>query len=98
MSAFTTQQARRRLGAAAVAAAAAALLAGAAPAAAQARTPARTAGGARAVAGRAWGTAEEVPGTAALNAGGNAGVNSVSCPSAGNCSAGGLYDDSTQAH
>ncbi len=36
-----------------------------------------------------WGTAEEVPGTAALNTGGNAHLNSVSCTSAGNCSAGG---------
>jgi Peptidase A4 family len=41
-----------------------------------------------------WGTAEEVPGTAALNTGGGAAVNSVSCASAGNCSAGGNYDDS----
>ena len=38
-----------------------------------------------------WGTAKEVPGTAALNTGGNAGVSSVSCASAGNCSAGGVY-------
>jgi hypothetical protein len=38
-----------------------------------------------------WGTAEEVPGTAALNTGGRAGVNAVSCASAGNCSAGGFY-------
>ena len=36
-----------------------------------------------------WGTAKEVPGTAALNKGGNAQVNSVSCATAGNCSAGG---------
>jgi hypothetical protein len=40
-----------------------------------------------------WGTAIEVPGTAALNTDGNAVVNSVSCPSAGNCSAGGQYYD-----
>src|ERR1700722_7951421 len=39
--------------------------------------------------GGTWGAAEEVPGTAALNTGGNAQVNSVSCSSAGNCSAGG---------
>src|SRR6266849_4166507 len=39
----------------------------------------------------AWHTAVEVPGTAALNQRGNAGVTSVSCGSAGNCSAGGLY-------
>jgi hypothetical protein len=41
--------------------------------------------------GGTWGTAEEVPGTAALNAGGMAVTNAVSCPSAGNCSAGGHY-------
>ncbi|HXY43325.1 MAG TPA: IPT/TIG domain-containing protein, partial [Acidimicrobiales bacterium] len=40
-----------------------------------------------------WGKAEEVPGTAALNAGGQATVDSVSCTSAGNCSAGGAYYD-----
>jgi hypothetical protein len=39
----------------------------------------------------AWGKAEEVPGTAALNEGGDAGIDSVSCASAGNCSAGGSY-------
>jgi hypothetical protein len=38
-----------------------------------------------------WGTAIEVPGTAALNTGGHAVVNSVSCARAGNCSAGGVY-------
>jgi hypothetical protein len=40
-----------------------------------------------------WGKAIEVPGTAALNAGSDAAVNSVSCPSAGNCGAGGTYAD-----
>jgi hypothetical protein len=40
-----------------------------------------------------WGTAEEVPGTAALNAGGSAGINQLSCPSRGNCTAGGTYTD-----
>ena len=40
-----------------------------------------------------WGTAQEVPGTAALNKGGNGGVNSVSCASAGNCGAAGSYTD-----
>jgi hypothetical protein len=40
-----------------------------------------------------WKTAIEVPGTAALNAGGEAAVYSVSCPSAGNCAAGGFYKD-----
>src|SRR5215469_860504 len=38
-----------------------------------------------------WSRAEEVPGTGALNKGGMATVNSISCPSAGNCSAGGAY-------
>lgn len=43
--------------------------------------------------GGTWGNAVELPGTAALNAGvgAYAGVNSLSCASAGNCSAGGLY-------
>jgi hypothetical protein len=40
-----------------------------------------------------WHTAREVPGTATLNKHGNAEVNSVSCASAGNCSAGGFYKD-----
>ncbi len=40
-----------------------------------------------------WRTARQVPGTAALNAHGSAEVNSVSCASAGNCSAGGSYKD-----
>ena len=40
-----------------------------------------------------WRTAKKVPGTAALNAGGGAGVASVSCAPAGNCSAGGTYAD-----
>jgi hypothetical protein len=44
-----------------------------------------------------WGTAEEVPGSATLNAGGTAGVASVSCASAGNCVAGGSYVDSSSA-
>jgi hypothetical protein len=39
-----------------------------------------------------WGTAEEIPGTAELNQGGFAMAWSVSCASAGNCSAGGYYD------
>lgn len=42
-----------------------------------------------------WGNAIEVPGTTALNTGGNARVVSVSCASAGNCSAGGYYQDSS---
>jgi hypothetical protein len=42
-----------------------------------------------------WGTAIEVPGTATLNKGGYAQVNSVSCGAAGNCSTGGVYTDSS---
>ena len=42
-----------------------------------------------------WGTAEEVPGTAVLNEGGKAQVNSVSCGAPGNCSAGGRYMDNS---
>jgi hypothetical protein len=45
--------------------------------------------------GGRWGTAKEVPGTAALNTGGKAAVNSVSCAPAGHCSAGGYYTDSS---
>ena len=40
-----------------------------------------------------WGNAIEVPGLAALNKGKDAQVLSVSCPSAGNCAAGGSYVD-----
>ena len=42
-----------------------------------------------------WHTAIEVPGTAALNQGGSAGIASVSCAAAGECSAGGFYKDSS---
>jgi hypothetical protein len=45
-----------------------------------------------------WRRAEEVPGTAALNTGGNAKINSVSCPAPGDCSAGGYYTDATSGH
>jgi hypothetical protein len=38
-----------------------------------------------------WGTATGIPGLAALNKGGDAYADSVSCPSAGNCAAGGSY-------
>jgi hypothetical protein len=40
--------------------------------------------------GGRWGPAEVVPGTAALNVYGVAELTSVSCPSAGNCGAGGF--------
>ena len=40
-----------------------------------------------------WGNAVEVPGTATLNSGGDAQVNSVSCAAAGACAAGGYYTD-----
>jgi hypothetical protein len=45
--------------------------------------------------GGTWHTAQKVPGTAALNKGVNAFVSSVSCASAGNCSAGEGYTDSS---
>jgi hypothetical protein len=44
-----------------------------------------------------WHKAIEVPGTATLNQGRYAQVLSVSCGSAGNCSAGGVYSDSLDA-
>jgi D-alanine-D-alanine ligase-like ATP-grasp enzyme len=85
---------------AAVAAGAAAMLLGPAAGmlgASGAEAGTRPPAGAGAVAGGAWGKAEEVPGTAALNVG-FAVVNSVSCAAAGTCSAGGSYlDESAQA-
>ena len=42
-----------------------------------------------------WGSAEEIPGTSALNAGGRAAITSVSCNAAGDCGAGGYYADSS---
>jgi hypothetical protein len=42
-----------------------------------------------------WGQAIEVPGTGALNGGARAQTLSISCPSAGNCTAGGFYEDAT---
>jgi hypothetical protein len=44
-----------------------------------------------------WGSAQEVPGSGVLNAGGYARVNSVSCSSDGNCAAGGSYQDGSYA-
>jgi hypothetical protein len=41
--------------------------------------------------GGRWGSAVEVPGTAALNRGGAAAVTSVSCPAPGDCAAAGHY-------
>ena len=41
--------------------------------------------------GGVWGTAEPVPGLAALNKGGKARVTQVSCDAAGSCAAGGWY-------
>ena len=64
------------------------------PAAASlAATGAHAAATASATVAGAWGSATEVPGTAALNKGGVAGVISVSCASAGNCGAAGNYAD-----
>jgi hypothetical protein len=45
-----------------------------------------------------WHTAIEVPHSGALNEGGNAEVFDLSCPSAGNCVAGGWYLDSSGTH
>jgi hypothetical protein len=45
------------------------------------------------LAAHAWGNALEVPGLAALNAGGRAEILSVSCGPAGDCAAGGSYSD-----
>lgn len=45
----------------------------------------------------AWGVAIEVPGTAALDVDGGASVDSISCPTAGNCVAGGGYKDGAGA-
>ena len=47
--------------------------------------------------GGTWRPAIEVPGTAALNQGGSAGITSLSCAPAGNCSAGGHYIDSSRS-
>ena len=58
--------------------------------------PALLSGGrALGVTGGGWGTAVEVPGTAALNAGDQAQLYSMSCPSSGNCAAGGWYTDAS---
>ena len=43
----------------------------------------------------AWGTAVTVPGTADLNTSGDAQIISVSCPTAGDCGAGGSYEDAS---
>jgi hypothetical protein len=44
-----------------------------------------------------WGNAMDVPGTATLNSGGSAGVNSVSCAAVGDCTVGGYYADRKSA-
>jgi hypothetical protein len=54
-----------------------------------------TAGQAALATGGVWGTAKELPGSAALNTGGSASIVSVSCSSPGDCSAGGYYTDSS---
>lgn len=48
--------------------------------------------------GGIWGTAQEVPGTADLNVGGQGEITSVSCAATGECSAGGLYASSSTDH
>ena len=62
---------------------------------ASAATQTHTAGAHAAGSGGTWGTAEKVRGLPALNTGGGAAIESVSCPSAGNCGAGGWYYDKT---
>jgi hypothetical protein len=42
-----------------------------------------------------WGPAQQFAGTLNTGPAPGAGVNSVSCASAGNCSAGGFYEDSS---
>jgi hypothetical protein len=56
------------------------------------------AGAQAAAVGGTWHTALKVPGASTLNKGGNAQVQSVSCVSAGNCSAGGSYTDGSGHH
>jgi hypothetical protein len=48
-------------------------------------------GVAAAAAGSTWSTAIEVPGIAALHPSGDAGLPAMSCPTSGNCAAGGFY-------
>jgi uncharacterized repeat protein (TIGR02543 family) len=45
-----------------------------------------------------WGSAIQVPGLAALNSGGNANLRSLSCATAGNCTASGSYLDGSAHH
>jgi hypothetical protein len=45
-----------------------------------------------------WSQAIEVPGVGRPNVGGDAAVNSVSCPAVGQCSAGGIYKGRSAAH
>jgi hypothetical protein len=48
--------------------------------------------------GGTWGTAKDVPGLSALNAGGDASAGTISCAAAGDCSAGGRYKDDIGAY
>jgi cytochrome c551/c552 len=87
--------ARRRSAAVVAAVAAAVVGAGLLTGASAAAAGTRGGGAARAAAsGGTWGMVQQVPGLATLNRGGSAGISSVSCPSAGNCTAGGNYADS----
>jgi hypothetical protein len=56
-------------------------------------TSAGTTAAVTAVAAGHWGNAQAIPGLAALNAGGSARVEALSCASPGNCAAGGSYQD-----
>ena len=42
-----------------------------------------------------WGTAQDLPGMSSLDKGQDAGLTSLSCPTPGNCAAGGTYFDTT---
>jgi len=53
-------------------------------------------GSAGAAPASAWAKAIEALGSGALNKGGRAEITSVSCPSAGNCGAGGFYSTATE--
>jgi hypothetical protein len=46
----------------------------------------------------AWGLAHDIPGLVALNAGGSAQVDSISCAAGGECAAAGQYKDSSGAY
>jgi hypothetical protein len=52
---------------------------------------------ARTPAASSWGKAGQVPGLAALAGAGDSGLNTLSCASPGNCSAGGFYQQTSRS-